>query len=431
VLLATAALLGSTPQLPALGLVVPSLQIKPATNDTVALTWHGPLPDAIQECSNPDSGAWTPVTNAPTQSPESDCELILPAQPEARFYRLVFGYVAQFETLGSSFAPRVDCAAGVPDTFRWTWSDGTTDTNWPAAQKDFGAPGDRLQRLTFSPGWAVTAINLGFDGVDEGWTDRIPAWPRQNVSAVNFAGPLTNLQLWASSYNPLTALDFTGFTALQCIDAFGCAQLARVVVTNLPSLRRACLENCRLTELDLSGDFNLEELRVANNLFTNIGLGGGVGPKVWHWCTRDNLLSQQLADFMTNFYSLRVFYDWNDNQAGLLRLISTNLTEVAAYSNHYASADFSGQRNLWLCEVFSNNLTNLVLDGCSGLQEVHASQNQLPATVLDRLLGQLDTNAPALNYADLTQNAEPPTSVGYTHYSNLMARGVAVYVDGR
>ena len=371
-----------------------------------------------------------PVTNAPTQSAESDCELILPAQSEARFYRLVFGYVAQFETVGSSFAPRVDCAAGVPDTFRWTWSDGTTDTNWPATLKDFGAPGARLQRLTFSPAWAVKAINLGFDGADEGWTDQIPAWPPQSVSAVNFAGPLTNLQIWASSYNPLTALDFTGCAALQCIDCFGCTKLARVVVTNLPSLRRVCVENCSLPELDLSGDVNLEELRAANNLFTNIGLGGGVGPKVWHWCTRDNLLSQQLVDCMTNLYALSVFYDWNDNQAGLLRLVSTNLTQVAAYSNRYACADLSGQSKLWLCQVFSNNLTNLVLDGCTGLQEVYASHNQLPAAVLDRLLGQLDTNAPALSYADLSINAEPPTSEGYEHYSNLKRRGVTIYVDG-
>jgi Leucine-rich repeat (LRR) protein len=264
-----------------------------------------------------------------------------------------------------------------------------------------------------------------------GWTNQIPARPQQSVSSVNFAGPLTNLQYWASSHNPLTALDFTGFTALQSIDCYQCGALARVVVTNLPSLRRICVESCHLAELDVSGDTNLEELRAAGNLYTNIGVGGGVGPKVWHWCTRDNPLSQQFADVMTNFYSLRDFYAWNNNQAGLLALVSTNLAQVAAYSNRYACADFSGHSNLWLCEVFANNLTNLVLNGCTGLRRLDASRNRLPASVLDAILGQLDTNAPTLGFVDLSQNAQRPTSVGYTHYSNLKKRGVTVYVDGR
>ena len=407
------------------------LKVEPAPVNSVTLTWHGPAPDAIEACSNLSSNVWTPLTNKPVQSGEADYKVVLPAQLASRYYRLVYGYMVQFQTLSNSFAPRIDCSAGAPASLRWNWSDGSTATNWPIAVKTFSSQTNRFQRLTFSPATAVTSINLGFDGSDDGWTNQIPARPPQAVSSVNFVGPLPNLQVWASSYNYITNLDFTGFLSLQCVECYRCRPLERAVVKNLPSLRRVCFEDCKLSEMDLSGDVNLEEVRAAGNVYTNIIMEGGVGPRIWHWCTRDNPLRQQFATFMTNFYSLQDYYAWNDNQAGLLKLVSTNLTQVAAYSNLYTHADLNGHSNMWLCQVFRNNLTNLLIDGCTGLRHLDANHNQLPTSVLDRLLAQLDTNAPALYYADLTYNAQRPSSAGYAHYTNIKRRGVAIYVDGR
>jgi hypothetical protein len=424
-----AALLSMITQSPALPLIVPSLQIALTSSNTVSLSWQGFLPGVVQECSDLASDEWVTVTNVPTKSNEGDYELILPIQPTGRAYRLGFDCLAQFETLDSSLAARVDCVADMLQLFRWNWSDGTSATNWPVAAKNFGVPDVRLQSLSVSPAAAVTAINLGFDAADDGWTNQIADWPPQNFSAVRFAYPLTNLQFWASSYTPLATLNFSGFTALQCIDCFQCPNLARVVVTNLPALRRVCFESCSLTELDLFGTANLEELRAAGNRYTKVGVGGGVGPKIWHWCTRDNPLTQQFSDVMTNFYSLQDLYVWNNNQSGSLTPVSTNLMDVNAYSNSYTHADFSGHDKLWRCLIFRNNLTNLVLNGCTGLQVLDASRNQLPAAVLDLLLRQLDTNAPVMDYVDLSGNSERPTAVGYEHYSSLTNRGVTVYVD--
>jgi hypothetical protein len=410
---------------------LPSLQITPTATNTVALSWRGFWPGSVQECSDLKSGVWNSVTNAPTLGNESYHELILPMQPGGRFYRLVFDCLVQFETRDSSFTARVDCTPGALQTLRWNWSDGDSDTNWPVVTKNFGTPEVRLQMLTVAPVGAVTAINFGFDGADSGWTNLIADWPPQNVNAVHFATPLTNLQYWASSYNPLTSLDFTGFTALESIDCYRCESLERVTITNLPALRRVCLESCVLTELDVSGAPHLEELRAAGNRYTNIGIGGGVGPKVWHWCTRDNPMTQQFADFMTNFYSLQDFYVWNNNQSGSLTLVSTNLMDVNAYSNSYTYADFSGHSKLWRCLIFRNNLTNLVIDGCSSLQALDASYNKLPTAAVDAILRQLDTNAPALGYVNLKGNAGPPSVLGYDYYSILTNRGVEVQVDGR
>src|SRR5205085_192782 len=44
--------------------------------------------------------------------------------------------VVKFQTLGSSFAPAVEFAGVTPETFSWSWSDGTSSSNYPVAFKD-------------------------------------------------------------------------------------------------------------------------------------------------------------------------------------------------------------------------------------------------------------------------------------------------------
>ena len=149
-------------------------------------------------------------------------------------------YVVRFQTVGSSFSPAVYCDAGTPQTFLWTWFDGTTSTNYPIVTNNFGSAGARFQYLTVSPAQDLTKINLGFDGSDGGWTTQYVARPSQNVRAVYFPTPLTNLQYWTSAYNPITnKMDFSGFTALQNVECWHCTNLQHVGVAHLPSLRRA------------------------------------------------------------------------------------------------------------------------------------------------------------------------------------------------
>ncbi len=340
--------------------------------------------------------------------------------------------VALIQTLGADFSPAVYLAADPLVSFQWVWFDGSTDTNWPVATTTFGSPAARWQTLEVSPGGVITGINLGFDGSDGGWTDKFEARPNQQVGAVTFPnGPLINLQLWASSYSPITnTLDFSGFINLQDIECFHCSNLEHVVVSGLPSLRRLCFEDCLLRELDVSNNPNLEDVRAALNAFNSVKIGGGTGPKIWHWCMRDNpQITEHFQDIMTNFFSLQELWIWSANQSGALTFVSTNLTDVEVHHNAYTYADFSGQTNLAICQINDNQLTNLLLTGCSSLQILEAQNNRLTTAALDQILATLDNPAGAIQSINLANNLEFPSSEVYAHYTNLNQRSVYVNLD--
>jgi hypothetical protein len=382
--------------------------------------------------------SWNDVTNV-FVGPDGTAEVSFPiASQSSLFIRAAgvgpaigLGYTIRLGTSGDQFQPAVYCDVATPQEFLWTWSDGTTSSDFPIASVNFGTSALRSHKLKVNPPDALTAINLGFDGSDGGETTPLSNRPPQDATSAYFPFPLTSLRYWASSYNPIgDRLDFTGFTSLEAVECFHCSNLEHVVVAKLPSLKRVCFEQCDLQELDLSGDANLEDVRAALNSFSSITLGAGTGPKIWHFCTRENLnITQDFKEIMTNFYSLREPWIWHNNQSGALKFVSTNLTDVETWGNYYTFADFSGQTNLQICWIHNNLLTNLVISGCVALQNLQAQNNQLPSSVLDTLLTELDNSCPDLSYVDLTVNAEFPSAIGFNHYSNLTNRGVTVYVD--
>jgi hypothetical protein len=343
------------------------------------------------------------------------------------------GDLVEFQTVGSSFAPQVSYSSSTAAAFRWLWSDNSTSASTNAT-KSFPGRASRPQLLTAFPGGVLTSINIGFDGSDspdngDPVTPLNTNRPQQNVSSVYFPYPLTGLRYWASSYNPITnTLDFRGFTSLEAIECFHCTNLAGVVVSNLPSIKRICFEACYVPELDITGDPNLEDVRAALNTFTNINIGAGTGPKIWHFCTRENRnITQRYQDIMTNFYSLREPWIWHNNQSGHLSFVSTNLTDVEVFGNDYSSADFTAQANMQILQINNNSLTNLIITGCIALQYFEGENNNLSSAALDQILIDLEL-CPGLRFADLTHNAEPPSAVGLLHYHNL-TNHANVYID--
>jgi hypothetical protein len=397
------------------------------------------LPGTYTLQSAPDlSGSWVDRTNLIVGS-EGTAEVSLPiTRLNNLFIRakgagpaIGLGYTIRLDTSGDLFQPAVYCDLGTPQEFLWNWSDGTTSSDFPVASVSFGTEAPRSHNLKVFPPDVLSVINLGFDGSDGGESTPLSNRPPQDVTSANFPFPLTSLRYWASSYNPVgDTLDFTGFTSLESIECFHCSNLEHVVVAKLPSLKRVCLEQCNLQELDLTSDPNLEDVRAALNSFSGIKLGAGTGPKIWHFCTRENLsITQDFQQIMTNFYSLREPWIWHNNQSGALRFVSTNLTDVETWGNYYTFADFGGQANLQICWVQDNLLTNVLISGCVALQNLQVQNNQLSSAVLDTLLTELDNACPDLAYVDLTMNAEFPSAVGFSHYSNLTNHGVTVYVD--
>jgi hypothetical protein len=348
------------------------------------------------------------------------------------------GDLIELQTVGSMFAPQASYDKSAATAFRWLFSDNSTSSSTNIT-KQFPGRGNRQQLLTAYPGGVLTSINIGFDGSDGGETTPLNTnRPQQNVSSVYFPYALTGLRYWASSYNPITnTLDFREFTSLEAIECFHCTNLDHVVVSNLPSLRRLCLEACGLQELDVSGNPNLEDLRAAVNTFTNVNIGAGTGPKIWHFCTRENRnITQRYQDIMTNFYSLKEPWIWHNNQSGHLSFVSTHLTDVEVWGNDYTSADFTGQANMTILWAYENSLTNLVVTGCTALQDFEAENNNLPSDVLNQIVIDLQS-CPELQFVNLThQTVNSIPDAGFltspsalNAYTNLINQGVRIYVD--
>jgi hypothetical protein len=347
-----------------------------------------------------------------------------------------------FTTEGSSFAP-VIIVTGNP-TIRWVWADGTTSSS-PTPNKDYGSPGRRLNRLYVTPWSAVQRINIGYDAGDGG-SYEIENVPDQHVSAVrglHHVAPY--LAQWCSSYNQITSLDFRNFTNLETIECFLSHSLRTVNLTNTPKLRRACFESCNLESLDLSGNPNLEDLRVAGNDLSTLNFGN-IGAHVWHICmpVNTNLTNRTIFADMTLFPNIAELFIWDDNQTGSLRLPATNPAlevRILADGNQYNSLDLSGAlANATATAVVSfrnNNLSAVNITGCSQITELFLESNQLDAATLDTLLATLDALGRSENNlgpggqlrVDLRGNTTP-SATGLVYAQTLAGKGWTVWVEG-
>ncbi|MDD4249783.1 MAG: hypothetical protein PHT13_11825 [Methanosarcina sp.] len=353
-------------------------------------------------------------TNILSSSPNTK---VIPPTPEANI---------TFVTTGSSFSPIIT-VTGNPK-IQWVFGDGSTSDS-PSPTVNFGSEGTRTNTLVVTPWSAVTKINIGYDGSDGGVTpgpSTIEYLERQNVIAVTgLENVAPSLQVWASSYNPITVLDFSNFTALHTIECFYCTSLATIRLSHVPALTRLCLENCNISYLDLSEAPSLADLRGASQKSSTYTINwGNTGAHMWHICVRDN--PQMTSTFPVNqFPILKDFYIWNDSQSGTLHLTSTNLKSVLSANNHYTSANFSGcfpAGRDGTVYIYNNKLTSLDISNDPGLLNLNASNNLLNQEAVDGVLQTLDSYDTTDGSLDLTGNAAP-SRTGIAHANNLTARG--------
>ncbi|MGB9940207.1 PGF-pre-PGF domain-containing protein [Methanosarcina sp.] len=337
-----------------------------------------------------------------------------------------------FVTTGSSFSP-VITVTGNP-AIQWTFGNGST-SNSASPTVNFGSEGTRVTTLVVTPWSAVTKINIGYDGADGGeppGSGTIAALAQQNVIAVSgLENVAPYLQVWASNYNPVTALDFRNFTALHTVECFSCRSLATIGLRNVPSLARLCVEQSNISHLDLSEAPALADLRGASQRSSTYTINWGTtGANIWHICVRDNPQIKTIFPF-SQFPLLRDFYNWNDNQSGTLHLNSTNLKSVLSANNYYSAAVFSGcfpaGRN-GVVEIQNNNLRSLDISNNSGLLYLNASFNSLNQTAVDSVLQTLDSYNTDGGSLDLTGNAAPSIT-RIAHANNLTTRDWEVKVS--
>jgi PGF-pre-PGF domain-containing protein len=337
-----------------------------------------------------------------------------------------------FVTTGSSFSPIIT-VTGNP-SIQWIFGDGSI-SNSASPTVNFGSAGTRVNTLVVTPWSAVTKINIGYDGSDEGVTpgsSTISNLEQQNVIAVSgLENVAPYLQVWASNYNPITALDFSDFTALNTVECFSCRSLATIRLRNVPALTRLCVEQSNISYLDLSEAPSLADLRGASQRSSTYTINWGTtGANIWHICVRDN--PQIMGTFpFSQFPLLREFYNWNDNQSGTLHLTSTNLKRVLSIDNYYNAAVLSGCFPAGIngeVQIQNNNLSSLDISNDPGLLYLNSSFNSLNQTAVDDVLETLDSYNTDSGSLDLTGNAAPSIT-GKAYADNLTTRNWEVKIS--
>lgn len=350
----------------------------------------------------------------PSASPETKS---IPSAPQANI---------TFITTGSSFSPIIT-VTGNPE-IKWVFGDGSTsDSASPTV--NFGSKGKRENILVVTPWSAVTKINLGYDGSDGGvrpGPDTIEKLKQQNVIAVTgLENVAPYLQVWASSHNPVTELDFSDFTELHTIECFYCTSLATIRLNNAPSLSRLCVEYCNISYLDLSESPSLADLRGASQRSSTYTINWGTtGANVWHICVRDNP-GMNMRFQSGQFPLLKDFYVWNNDQSDTLHLTSTSLKSVLASNNNYNAANFSGcfpAGRKGTVNMCNNSLTGIDISDNPGLLYLNISRNSLNQTAVDSVLRTLDSYGTNKGSLDLTGNSAP-SDTGIKHVNNLTSRG--------
>lgn len=342
-----------------------------------------------------------------------------------------------FKARGAGFEAIIEVDAGA--NVLWTFADGTTSSSLHP-DKDYGSAATRLNRLRVTPWSAIRLIDIGYDGGDGGTAGR-PGYlssdyflDQQDVTAVyGMRNAASSLRAWASSHNPITSMDFHGFTALEVLEAYLCRSNREIDLRDTPALRRLCLEDNDLIALDLSGCPSLEDLRGAQNAYTSIAWGDS-GEHVWHICVRDNPQITQPHPAFSQFPALDELFIWNNNQDGVLEMTAAGnplIREVLANDNHYASANLGGifpagrRGNV---ELSRNRLSSLNVSDNPGLYRLEARANLFDQAAIDGILEAVDGFGTSDGVLDLGQNAAPSAG-GLASAEALRGRGWTVTVD--
>jgi len=316
--------------------------------------------------------------------------------------------------------------SGAPEV-EWIFDDGTTSSE-SSPVKDYGSSGVRSNRLYVNPWSALSRINIGYDGEDGG-SSAIEHVADQQVSSVeglDLVAPY--LRQWCSSYNNIESLDFSDFINLDTIECYLSGSLKYVDLTNTPSLKRICFEDCDLAALDLSDCTALEDLRGALNSYSSIDFGD-VGDNTWHICVRDNTFGSNLFSDMSNLPKIVELFIWQDNQSGSLVIPSTGTSRnanILAYGNDYTYVDLRGalqNTNLnGTVSLYNNRISEILIDGCVQINNLYLQNNLLDSDQVDYILGELDSMGRANGVLKIYGNSSP-SSDGLQSMSSLIDKG--------
>jgi hypothetical protein len=339
-------------------------------------------------------------------------------------------------TTGATFSPTVELAAGSTASVSWAVEGGATVTGINPTIS-FGTAETRHVQMSVDDGGAdaldeVITFNLGFNHLDDAGTYNMGAGhdkAAQEVALVQGISRLTGLRHFAAANTTLAgSLDFTGCSALKFIECFG-ADVQSVTLTGCTSLTRLCMENNNLTDLDLNPvAANLRDLRSAVQQGGTLTLTTLTSPlaALYHLC----IVEQDIIGHPTaaQLPVVQERWDRNTHQSGELTSASSAIRSILTSGNHYTTADLTNQfpagRGGTL-DASSNDLTSVILTGCSGLYSIDLHDNDMAAGAVDAILTMVDSWATSGGALNVAGNTEPSTS-GAAHASSLTGRGWTV-----
>lgn len=296
-----------------------------------------------------------------------------------------------FTTTGATFSPEVELSPSSRAIVRWLDYRGHELARGTRPTIDFGSEATRTVTMltTFSH---VLSVNIGFDAdADAGEYGPGATYNKSPESVVRVSGltRLTQLRQFLAGGTRLGGkLDVSGLTHLRYIECF-CAQLTSVNLTGCKRLVRLCVEQNRLTKLDLNPvAASLRDLRAAAQQTGRLSFSTLKHPlaRLYHFCVRDQVVTGHPSS--SRLPACRELWNWNTGQRGSVPRPG-NAQTMMSYGNSYTSVNMSGQ---WQSEGFGgldltdNHLVAVTLTGCRGLMSVLLGGNVLPQSQVDRVL---------------------------------------------
>lgn len=193
--------------------------------------------------------------------------------------------------------------------------------------------------------------------------------------------------------NSFTMLDLSGNSNLRTLYCYGnqmdvlsvadcpslqvvhCAQnrLSTLDVSGCPSLRELSFEGNQVTSIDLSAAAELVSLNCSSNQLSSLDLRAC---KNLRWLNAEN--SDQLGSLnVSGLDQLESLYVWN---CGLTELIISGcsaLNQLNCTENQLTSLDLTGLSSLATVYCESNQLTSLITSGAISIQNLYCGGNQL------------------------------------------------------
>lgn len=273
--------------------------------------------------------------------------------------------------------------------------------------------------------YCIQNFDTNGDGqIQESEADRIINIDCQNygtITSLEGIKSFPNLRELRCNGNNITNLDISGMFNLEVVWCFN-NKMTDLNVTDCESLQYLhCYEN-NLTALNISTNIKMKELEARDNQITAIDLKnnkeltvlGLIRNKIQNidasgittlnilWCDGGSVNTLNVS----NCTGLKELYCQENKLTSLNISGCTGLTTLWAFRNTLTSLNASGCKSLERLEIYENQLTSVDLSGCSNLKFLNGNSNKLTTINIDdcTALEEMHCNENQLTSVNFSEN---------------------------